>query len=298
MRVLILKPDPDFPEESDWALDVEGGALTRAGMAVETRSWTAPGELDGFDAVLPLVAWGYQTDYPRWLALLDRLEAERRPVLNPVPVLRWNSDKGYLEELAEAGVPTIPTRRVTALDEEALASARTVFGLKIVIKPPVSAAAYGTHLLESTDGVPEEAAGREMMIQPFYPSVAEEGEYSLLLFGGRFSHALVKRPRAGDYRVQPHLGGTETACEPPEGAIALAEAALAVAQAATAYARVDLLRGPEGALRVIELELIEPALWLSLSPQAPAAFASAVRSAIGALKQPLANRARQIGRRP
>ena len=157
--------------------------------------------------------------------------------------------------------------------------ARGAFPGEIVIKPPVSAAAYDTFRLAPDDALPAEAEGRAMLAQPFLRAVQDEGEYSLLFFGGRFSHSLVKRPKQGDYRVQPHLGGREELCEPPEGSIDLAQAALADAPAPCAYARVDLLRDDEGALRVIELELIEPALWLQLAPGAPAAFASAVRSA-------------------
>ena len=107
------------------------------------------------------------------------------------------------------------------------------------------------------------------------PSVAAEGEYSLLLFDGEFSHAVVKRPKAGDYRVQPHLGGREKACVPPDGAIELAQRALAAAPAETTYARVDLIRGRDGDLKVIELELIEPSLWLEHAPDG-ASFAAAV----------------------
>ena len=117
------------------------------------------------------------------------------------------------------------------------------------------------------------------MVQPFLPSVASEGEYSIMIFGGRFSHAIVKRPKAGDYRVQPHLGGSEQACEAPAGAISLAREALAAAPAEAVYARVDLVRDSAGALAVIELELIEPALWLQHAPDGGDSFAAAVRAA-------------------
>ena len=209
MRVAILVPDPAYPEQWDWAYDVEAGVLERAGIAVEARPWTDPGDLAGLDLVMPLVTWGYHFDPARWHALLDRLERDGVPIANPVPLLRWNSDKRYLAELGGRGIAVIPTRLVEALDETALAEARADFGDTLVIKPPVSAAADGTHKLGIADPIPEAAKGRTMMVQPFLPSVASEGEYSLMLFGGRFSHAIVKRPKSGDYRVQPHLGGTE-----------------------------------------------------------------------------------------
>ena len=279
IRVAILVPAPDYPEQWDWAFDVEADVLRRAGLEVEARPWTHPGDLGAFDLVMPLVTWGYHFDPPGWHALLDRLERESVPTANPVPLLRWNSDKRYLAELGESGVAVIPTRLMEALDEEGLAAARAEFGDTLVIKPPVSAAADGTHKLDAGDALPEAARGRPMMVQPFLPSIGEEGEYSIMLFGGRFSHSIVKRPKAGDYRVQPHLGGTERPCPPPEGAIELAQAALAAAPAPALYARVDMVRDREGRLAIIELELIEPALWLQHAPDGGASFASAVVAA-------------------
>jgi glutathione synthase/RimK-type ligase-like ATP-grasp enzyme len=280
VRAAILIPAPDYPEDFDWAYEVEAAVLLRAGFSVEARPWTAVGDLSGFDLLMPLVAWGYHLDPPRWHALLDRLEAEGVPTLNPVPLLRWNSDKRYLAELSAKGIATIPTKLVEALEEAALADAREEFGDELVIKPPVSAAADGTHRLRRGDALPESARGRAMMIQPFLPAVADEGEYSLLLFNGRFSHAIVKRPKAGDYRVQPHLGGTEVPCPPPEGSIKLAQAALAAAPASAAYARVDMIRDGEGKMAVIELELIEPSLWLQHAPDGGDLLVQAIREAL------------------
>jgi len=276
VRAIILVPAPDYPEDWDWAYEVEAAVLLRAGFSVEARPWTEPGDLSGYDLVTPLVAWGYHQDSARWHALLDRLEADAVPTLNPVPLLRWNSDKRYLSELEAKRIATIPTRLIESLDDAGLAEARLEFGDELVIKPPVSASADGTHLLRAGAAVPETSLGRAMMVQPFLRSVATEGEYSLMLFGGRFSHSIVKKPKSGDYRVQPHLGGTERRCEPPEGAIELATMALEVAPAAAAYARVDMVRDNEGNLAIIELELIEPALWLQHAPDGGESFARAM----------------------
>jgi glutathione synthase/RimK-type ligase-like ATP-grasp enzyme len=277
VRAAIFVPAPDYPEDWDWAYEVEAAVLLRAGFSVEARPWTDPGDLNGFDLITPLVAWGYHQDPARWHALLDRLESERAPVLNPVPLLRWNSDKRYLAELGARGIHVIPTRLAARLDEAAMADARAEFGEQLVIKPPVSASAYGTHRLGPNDPLPADSLGQEMLVQPFLRSVAGEGEYSCLLFGGRFSHAIVKRPKAGDYRVQPHLGGSEHPCPPPEGAIDLAHEALAAAPADAAYARVDMVRDNEGKLAIIELELIEPALWLQHAPDGGESFARTLR---------------------
>ena len=280
MRSVILVPAPEYPEDWDWAYEIEAAVLLRGGFSVEARPWNGAGDLSGFDLVTPLVAWGYHLDPPVWHELLDRLEREAIPTLNPVPLLRWNSDKRYLAELGSKGIATIPTRLVEAIDDEALDFARAEFGDRLVIKPPVSASADGTHLLGIADVLPDDSRGREMLIQPFLRSVAEEGEYSIMLFGGEFSHSIVKRPKAGDYRVQPHLGGSERACPPPEGAIRLAKAAMAAAPAEAAYARVDMVRDNEGQLAIIELELIEPALWLQHAPDGGASFASAIRAGL------------------
>jgi glutathione synthase/RimK-type ligase-like ATP-grasp enzyme len=162
-----------------------------------------------------------------------------------------------------------------------LEAARADFGDALVIKPPVSASADGTYRLFAGDAIPTDALGRAMMVQPYLASIANEGEYSVMMFGGAFSHCIVKRPKAGDFRVQPHLGGSEQPCTPPDNAIELASAALAAAPADAAYARVDLVRLADGKLAIIELELIEPALWLQHTVDDGASFASAIRNARG-----------------
>src|SRR5213075_1354174 len=144
---------------------------------------------------------------------------------------------------------------------------------------PISASATGTFLLGPNDPIPAEAASRRMLVQPFMASIAD-GEYSIMLFDGEFSHAIVKKPKAGDFRVQPHLGGTEEPSDAPAGAIDLAKSALAAAPAEAVYARVDMVSDDDGQLRIMELELIEPSLWLQHGPDRGAAFTSAIRRAI------------------
>lgn len=281
MRATVLVPAPEFREAWDWAYNVESAVLRDAGFDVRPQPWTQADGLADADLVLPLVAWGYHLQPKSWHALLERLERDGVPTLNPVALLRWNSNKRYLAELGAKGVAVIPTVLVEAIGESDLKDARERFGGTLVIKPPVSASADGTFRLGPTDPLPASAHGQEMLVQPYLPSVAGEGEYSIMLFGGRFSHSIVKRPKAGDYRVQPHLGGTEIPCDPPEGAVELAKAALAAAPTEATYARVDMVRDHDGALAIIELELIEPALWLQHSPDKGAAFASAIRAAAG-----------------
>jgi glutathione synthase/RimK-type ligase-like ATP-grasp enzyme len=282
-HVLILVPEPLYPEPWAWAFHVESEALRSAGFEVSARPWTAPGDLTPFDAVLPLVVWGYHERYAEWLALLDQLEASKTRCINPPALLRWNCDKAYLAEMDAKGIPTVHTIAVDALDERSLREARDRFACdRLVVKPPVSAAATGTFLLGVDDPVPSEFAGRPMLVQPFMSAITSEGEYSLMLFAGEFSHAILKTPKEGDFRVQPHLGGTDGPCPPPEGAIDLALQALAAAPAAAVYARVDMVADDSGELRIMELELIEPALWLQHAPDGGAAFCQAIREALRA----------------
>jgi len=280
VRIAILVPAPDYPEPWRWAFDVEADVLIAAGAEIDAVPWTEAGDLRGYDLVMPLVTWGYHLDYGRWLDLLARAEADQWHMINPPELLRWNGDKAYLTELAAAGVPTVRSLAVEQCCDADLEEARRRFETEwLVIKPPVSASATGTYRLGALDDLPEDSRGRPMIIQPLIEEIAITGEFSLMLFDGVFSHSVVKRPSEGDFRVQPHLGGVTHPASPPGGAVDLAQAALAAAPAHATYARVDIIPDDDGELRIMELELIEPALFLDHAPDGGAAFAQAVLSA-------------------
>jgi len=280
MRIAILVPDPDYPEPWRWTYDPEAEALAAGGAEVTPIAWTQAGDLSDFDLVTPLVVWGYHVDYSRWLDLLDRAEHNHWPMVNSPALLRWNGDKAYLAELAERGVSTVPTLAVEACCDADLEEARRRFATDwLVIKPPVSASAMGTHRLGPNDDLPDDSRGRAMIVQPLIEEIATTGEFSLMLFDGEFSHAVVKRPKAGDFRVQEYHGGVTLPCRvPPAGAVGLAQAALAAAPAHAAYARVDVVPDDQGTLRIMELELIEPSLFLDHAPDAGAAFTRSILS--------------------
>jgi glutathione synthase/RimK-type ligase-like ATP-grasp enzyme len=280
MHIACLVPAPGYPEPWAWAFDVEAEALRAAGATVDAVPWTEAGDLAGFDLVLPLVAWGYHLRYSEWLDLLGRREAAGPAMINPPALLRWNGDKAYLAELADAGVPTVPTLAVEQCCDEDLEEARRQFASDwLVIKPPISASASGTFRVGPNDSLPDERRRQPTIIQPLIEEIAITGEFSLMLFDGEFSHAVVKRPAKGDFRVQPHLGGVTLPCPAPAGAVELAQAALKAAPAAATYARVDIIPDGQGVLRIMELELIEPALFLDHAPGAGAAFAQAIFTA-------------------
>lgn len=283
VSICILTPAPDYWE--DWSLP-KAHYERLLGPDLSFRSWTDTGDLSGFSLILPLLAWGYQRNVASWYALLDRLEREALPVANPARVLRWNSDKAYLAEMAAAGVPTVPTMMREAMNDAALDSARSLFGTnRLVIKPPVSGGADGTFLIGASDPLPAEAVGRRMLIQPYLPAIAAEGEMSLFFFGGRYSHAISKHPANGDFRVQEQFGGSERRIDPPAEALALAETVFAATEelmdhAPLTYARVDMLRDEDGNFRLMELEAIEPSLFLHFAGDQGALFADAVRARI------------------
>lgn len=280
MRIAFLVPAPDYPEPWRWAFDVEAEALTKAGCTVDPIAWTEGHDLARYDLILPLVTWGYHLNYDRWLAFLDHAEAQHWPMINPPTLLRWNSDKAYLAELADRGVSTVPTIAVEACCDADIEEARRQFDSEwLVIKPPVSASASGTHRVGPNDDLPGDSHRQPMIIQPLIQEIARTGEFSLMLFDGEFSHAVVKRPKSGDFRVQPHLGGVTLPSQAPPGGIDLAKQALAVAPAKAAYARVDIIPDDDGVLRIMELELIEPALFLDHAPDRGAAFTRSILAA-------------------
>ena len=252
--------------------------LEAAGLGVEAVDWTTDADLTGFGLVLALLAWGYHRDGD-WAGQVARWQAAGVRLQNPPAVLRWNADKSYLADFAAKGAPVVPTIYVEQVTEAAMHAAAAQLGTdRLVAKPRISASAFrtirwspGTPL----DGAPTDAA----MIQPFMQDVLEGGEPSLLYLGGGFSHAVSKRPQPGDFRVQPEYQGILAPYEPWPDELAAAEAALDAAGEPLLYARVDLVRDEKGRPVLMELEAVEPDLFLEFDPGAPARFAEAVAGA-------------------
>jgi hypothetical protein len=273
-RLCILTPDPDYEEH--WQPVAERYRALLEGVA-ELATWNDAGDLSGFDLILPLMAWGYQRDPVRWFHLLDAWEAAGLRFANPIATLRWNTNKDYLFDLEEAGVAIVPSRLSHALTRDDVDAARAAFGVDtLVIKPTISGGADGTYRLGASDPIPFDVLEREMLIQPLMSMIAQEGEFSLFYFAGQFSHAILKIPEQGDFRVQEQFGGREVTIEAPVAALTLAEAALAAAPGPLTYARVDMVRSEDGGFYLMELELIEPSLFLDHASDGGAAFVSSV----------------------
>jgi glutathione synthase/RimK-type ligase-like ATP-grasp enzyme len=273
-RRLAVATSADYPaiQPDDAHL---AATLERLGVPPVVCVWNDPAvDWSAFDAVLIRTIWDYFKHHAAFLAWLDRLDALGVPTINDSALLRWNSDKRYLLELAQHGVAIIPTQLAVAhaLPEVLAAMA----GQHVVVKPRISGSAW--HTLRGTAGDAAFAAAvaqlpreRDYLVQPFVPEVVSEGEWSLLYFAGAFSHAVIKRPAAGDYRVQGEYGGRTEAAQPDAAILAAADRALAalamLGHGDHTYLRVDgVVSG--GRFLVMELELIEPFLHLAAHPQA------------------------------
>jgi len=258
--------------------------LAARGVEVLPVVWTEPLPAK-LDALVLRSTWDYHLALARFLGWLDAVEAAGLPLFNRPPTIRWNVDKKYLLEVAARGVPVVPTHRAAQGSGVELSALLQEAGwTDVVVKPSVSGGAYGTWRAGASD---EDAArfARQLetmdcLIQPFIPELVSEGEWSLLFFRGRYSHAVLKRPGRGDFRVQEEFGGVSGPAEAPPPVVEAATLSLDASGQETLYARVDgVVRG--GRFEVMELELVEPTLFFGTSPGSAERFADALLEALG-----------------
>ena len=281
---------PGSPTRRDDAFehDIQVAALRPAfadhRMELVEIDWRSP--VEDFSE-LPLVMvgtpWDYQDDEAAFLGKLDALEAAGIQVCNSAALVRWNARKTYLRDLAELGARTIPTIWVERAKAQDIQAAMDELGTDTVVaKRQVGAGAEGQsiHRKETLD--PDWAMDQPMMLQPFLAQIARDGEYSFLFVDGQYSHALVKRPADGDYRVQSLYGGTEETLEPEPQDLAAAQAIVDTIPLGTPlYARIDMVRGGDGALLVMEAEMIEPYLYPEQGPELGEMVARAIKKRLG-----------------
>lgn len=281
--LLFFTPAPESRSfEGRWrdVLTAYRQALAETDIEVHDTAWTEP-LTRAYDLVTPLLAWGYHLRPDDFAAVLEDLNVAGAKLRNPAEIVTWNIDKRYLRDLAEAGVRIVPTLFTDRVTEAVIMQARADFGDTLVIKPVFSAGAKDTVVWSQTS-VPADGPDGLAMIQPFLPAVQSEGEWSLLFYGGRFSHAILKTPKAEDFRSQPDYGAHLRTQPPPAEARELAEAAIAYVGAdKLLYARADMVRDEAGRFCLMELELIEPDLYLTYDADAPARLAKAFVAAIG-----------------
>lgn len=257
-------------------------ALTARGVDVTPVPWTEldPHAIVDSPAILLRSTWDYHRLPTMFASWLQALEHSGRDVWNPAPVARGNVDKIYLKDLEAAGIAIPRTHWLDRVDAAAIGQAmREQSWSKAVLKPRVAATAYGTFLIDGDptlsddDLAPARASGA--LLQEVVTEVIDRGEVSLIYFNGVFSHAVVKRAKAGDFRVQKDFGGQVEAITPSPVMLAFAERVMTQVPRGCLYARVDAVESDRGPL-LMELELIEPELYFSIVPESAGRFAGLI----------------------
>lgn len=256
--------------------------LIQQGITCSTIVWNDPTiEFETYDALILRSVWDYHIVYDQWAAFLDKLEAENCKVLNPASVLRWNSHKNYLKNVigSQLQIPLKIIKQGTQVNLHQLMKSEN--WEKVVIKPTVSASGYKTWTCGLSEAKNQQlrfvtsSNERELIVQQFAPEVVEDGEWSLVFFNKKYSHAVLKNVKKGDFRVQSDYGGTTTVLEPPKMAQEMAQKILNDLPDKICYARVDgIIRGDK--FYLMELELVEPELFISEIPGSEKRFGAAI----------------------
>ncbi|MFJ4801207.1 ATP-grasp domain-containing protein [Streptomyces murinus] len=285
-RIALATYDPGTAPSKDADLPVLVRALNDAGARADAPYWDDPGiDWSAYDLVVVRSTWDYSWRSAEFTAWLERVARVTR-IANPAEVIRWNLDKRYLGELAAAGVPTVPTSYL-APGEDGAPVLPTDHDY--VIKPTSGAGARfaarytpAEHETAVRHLARMHAEGFTAMVQPYLRGIDVTGERALQFFGGRLLHASRKgavlspgTPYDADKVAHPDL----TPWQPTDAELAVAEKALAAVPGSAApllYARVDLVDGPDGTPRLMELELVEPNLFLFLHPDSLPRAAAAI----------------------
>lgn len=258
--------------------DLAIGPLRELGFEVSTISWRQTARKWGeFEAVIIRTPWDYQSSPDEFLTVLAEIEEQSR-LENQLSIVRWNLAKTYLRDMELRGARIVQTIWQPQYSEEQFELWQDVFGQEeLIIKPVVSATAEHTYRLRAYDRSLESIfMTRPFLVQPFMPNIVDEGEFSLFYFNGRYSHAINKSPKANDFRVQEEHGGIITAIQPDDELLRACDDVVRKIEQDLLYARVDLVRAGDGELCLMELELIEPALYLRMERNAPARLARAI----------------------
>ncbi|HKP80969.1 MAG TPA: hypothetical protein VJT69_03070, partial [Pyrinomonadaceae bacterium] len=280
MRVALLSIEDLSDFVADDELLVE--PLRALGHEAEFVPWQAAVKWQDYGGVVIRTTWDYQNHLPEFLRVLREIETQTR-LANPLELVKWNADKKiYLQDIEKRGGRIIPTiwsnsqidsRQVEAWFEQLQTE-------EIVIKPTIGAnAQYAFRLTRGAvdAGVLSEVfEKRSYMVQPFMRNIVEEGEFSLFYFNGTYSHTILKTPKTGDFRVQEEHGGIIQATKPEANLLATGEQIMQYISPTPLYARVDFVRTDDGEFAVVELELIEPSMYLREAAHAPRMFAEAI----------------------
>ena len=257
--------------------------LARRGIHVETIPWDRAGvDWRQFALVVIRSTWDYPRNAEAFLRVLETIEHHGVRLENGSDIVRWNMQKTYLRDLAAHGIEIVPTFwRECLAPGELVPLFEELRSDEGVIKPVMGANAQGAWRLDARSArqlAPEiEAyfASRPLMMQPFERGIVEEGEFSVIYLNGMHSHSILKVPKRNDFRVQEEHGSKIVSITPEPALLAAGEAAVAAVGQKLLYARADLVRSGDG-FRVMELELVEPSMYLRVDAGAADRFADAI----------------------
>ena len=261
--------------------------LHRRGFAAAPVVWDDPSApWDAWDIVVIRSCWDYHLKADRFLEWVDRIAADGRVVVNRPELVKWNLHKGYLFDVARAGGRIPATRLIPRGTGRALRDHLCDAGWpEAVVKPAVSASGQSTRLVRGAPSAADETAfadavaAGDVLAQAYVPEVRHRGEWSLVFFEGRYSHAALKLAAPGEFRVHIEWGGRVETAPPPPALVEQAQALMDALDLRSTYARVDGTE-VEGGLMVMELEVIEPELFFDRHPAAAARLADAVERVV------------------
>jgi len=272
-------------EVDGWAIDsdLSFAPLQELGWQTEWLPWRSAGmDWDDYDAVYIAAPWDYPQDPERFVQVLESIDRSTAVLVNDLSLVRWTIPKTYLRDLEARGGDIVPS---LWYEDFAPGMPETLFAAtgtdKIIVKPVVSTNATDTFLLspgvhaDTVTTLQRTFHKRAFVVQPFIESIQREGEFSLFYFGNQYSHAIRKTPKARDFRVQEEHGAEIVAVEPEARLLQAAERLLALVSPTPVYVRCDFVRGSDGRFLLMELELIEPSMYLRMHKDAPRRFAEA-----------------------
>lgn len=282
-------------ERGDFVIDDEHaiGPLSELGWRVSTVSWRQT-EIPwrDFDAVIIRSTWDYWDDVPAFLEVLRQIDRETR-LANSLEIVQWNLEKTYLADLECKGVGIVPTIWPGEVRPGSFQQfSRQLKSDELVIKPVIGA--NGDKAFRVSPADPEQRRAmisdcfndRRALVQRFMPAILTEGEYSLFFFSGAFSHAILKIPAESEFRSQEERGATIRSVKPGKHMLMRGQQALTALTGTPLYARIDFVRNDENDFLIMELELIEPSMYLRTDPGAPMRFARAIDAFFESVSRP------------
>jgi len=268
-----------------WAIDSDLSfePMLELGWSIDMVPWKTAGiDWNQYDAAYICTPWDYPDDPESFLALLESIDESSAILVNDIALVRWTIPKTYLRDLESRGAAIVHSIWYQEFNPEALPGFFEAHQSdRIIVKPVVSTNAHNTFLLDRP--VPADVvtdlektfAARPFVVQPFMENVQAEGEYSLFFFSSEFSHAILKRPKEEDFRVQEEHGAHIASAEPDRALLETAADLLRLVDPMPVYARCDFIRGPDNRFLLMELEVIEPSLYLRMDSESPRRFARA-----------------------